>query len=289
MGNFLTNLAKRSFTAAGGMRPHRASLFEPAGFEPASSVSGTIHDSGENTSLETISFSDAEVTAAAPGEAARGSSAKIPVGRKSSGNADVSSPEEKFQDISEDRPKQQSSLPVPSQRKALPARSSQNIEIAQENVRPVAAPGIQPTVIMPSPIESLLAPVPTMPGSGDQRSLRKESSALASPVAPVMPEMPLKEHRNRRSGQDAVSLSHIADRSLTVAQPVAPLARGRTQSKRTFGPPQQEPEPSIHVTIGRVEVRAEVSGQAPRRAERTSSPVMSLEEYLQRRAKRGGE
>jgi len=45
-------------------------------------------------------------------------------------------------------------------------------------------------------------------------------------------------------------------------------------------------EPTVHVTIGRVEVRA-VADQVPRRKERPASPVMSLDEYLTSRSGKG--
>jgi hypothetical protein len=47
------------------------------------------------------------------------------------------------------------------------------------------------------------------------------------------------------------------------------------------------PEPTIQVTIGRIEVRA-ASPQASAPKERSPSPVMSLNDYLQQRSKRGG-
>jgi hypothetical protein len=49
-----------------------------------------------------------------------------------------------------------------------------------------------------------------------------------------------------------------------------------------------EPEPSVHVTIGRIEVRATSESKQVGRP-RTASPVMSLEEYLHRRTQRGGQ
>lgn len=52
---------------------------------------------------------------------------------------------------------------------------------------------------------------------------------------------------------------------------------------------REEREPTIHVTIGRVEVRA-VSTPAPVSGKERSTPrVMSLDEYLQRRTSRGGQ
>ncbi len=61
--------------------------------------------------------------------------------------------------------------------------------------------------------------------------------------------------------------------------------------RRNASPPatEAEPAPSIHVTIGRVEIRAETPAAPPRKAERGASPVMGLEEYLRRKNKRGNE
>ncbi|MFI5101918.1 MAG: hypothetical protein ACHP9V_00965 [Terriglobales bacterium] len=51
-----------------------------------------------------------------------------------------------------------------------------------------------------------------------------------------------------------------------------------------------EPEPSVHVTIGRIEVRASSERESkPVGRPRPASPVMSLEEYLHRRTQRGGQ
>jgi len=49
-----------------------------------------------------------------------------------------------------------------------------------------------------------------------------------------------------------------------------------------------ETEPSVHVTIGRIEVRATSESKQAGRP-RSASPVMSLEEYLHRRTQRGGQ
>ncbi len=47
-------------------------------------------------------------------------------------------------------------------------------------------------------------------------------------------------------------------------------------------------EPTIQVTIGRIEVRATSEGTTPGRL-RPASPVMNLDEYLRHRARRGGQ
>jgi len=47
-------------------------------------------------------------------------------------------------------------------------------------------------------------------------------------------------------------------------------------------------ERNVHVTIGRIEVRA-TSGEKAAVQERPTSPVMGLDEYLRRQARRGGQ
>jgi len=65
------------------------------------------------------------------------------------------------------------------------------------------------------------------------------------------------------------------------------LRSGRASKEGRLTPALSQAEPTIHVTIGRVEVRAEIPNGPARRAERASSPVMGLQEYLQCRGKRG--
>ena len=47
-------------------------------------------------------------------------------------------------------------------------------------------------------------------------------------------------------------------------------------------------ERDVHVTIGRIEVRATDGGKAPVR-DRAASPVMGLDDYLRRQARRGAQ
>lgn len=50
--------------------------------------------------------------------------------------------------------------------------------------------------------------------------------------------------------------------------------------------PNSQPGPTVHVTIGRIEVRAVQSSQAPAKP-RATTPVMNLEDYLMRRGQGG--
>lgn len=63
-----------------------------------------------------------------------------------------------------------------------------------------------------------------------------------------------------------------------------PQESGRAASDQA--PPASAAEPDIHVTIGRIEVRASIEN-SPARPSRPASSAMSLDEYLRRRNQRG--
>lgn len=62
------------------------------------------------------------------------------------------------------------------------------------------------------------------------------------------------------------------------ARPAATREQARPAS------PRETAEPTIHVSIGRIEIRAETEAR-PRRKQAEASPVMSLDDYLRSRAK----
>jgi hypothetical protein len=95
----------------------------------------------------------------------------------------------------------------------------------------------------------------------------------------------------RRSLNDRVeTASRTAGRETRIDHHVAPLLPAKRRAiQPDFTLPARSPEPSIHVTIGRIEIRAEREGTSPRKNERTPSSVMGLEEYLRRKNTRGKE
>lgn len=66
-----------------------------------------------------------------------------------------------------------------------------------------------------------------------------------------------------------------------------PRERGDGPQRATMEEAAQA-ERHVHVTIGRIEVRAASGEKAPAR-ERPVSPVMGLDEYLRRQVRRGGQ
>jgi hypothetical protein len=82
--------------------------------------------------------------------------------------------------------------------------------------------------------------------------------------------------------------SRIRDSAPRVTAAIEPPGTPRFEFARPVPPSRvaSPPEPTIQVTIGRIEVRA-VSPQASTPKERPASPVMSLNDYLRQRSKRG--
>ncbi len=92
----------------------------------------------------------------------------------------------------------------------------------------------------------------------------------------------------------------LTSRADTAQPAVFPLPRSEVTESRVvpvvgmrnpFGMPDRSRnnEPSIHVSIGRIEVRAVSAEAQVKRTERLASPVTSLNEYLQQQAKRRGQ
>jgi len=98
-------------------------------------------------------------------------------------------------------------------------------------------------------------------------------------------------HHRLSERAEAASLATLAaGRETRIDHHAAPLAPPKRRAVQPdFTLPAHSPEPSIHVTIGRIEIRAEREGASPRKTEKAASPVMGLEEYLRRKNTRGKE
>lgn len=286
MGNFLSNLTRRSFTPVSGIRPRLASLFEPAGAVPPT---------------EAALFADGEGETTAPAEEPTGLFALVmprPNEPKPGPQIADSSSEDDLplRNTLEAEPEPQP--PAFERESAQPRLSPRPSHQTIGSVKPerstphVAVLKSQPTAIGSHPSESgALAPSPATVRRDGRLSIENERSAPRPPATSMVAELPARELPNLRSGQDVIPLStNVVNRKSTAGPPLTPsVVRARKQSNRKFEDSRPEAEPVIHVTIGRVEVRAEVSGHSPSRPDRTASPVMSLDEYLRRRAKRGVE
>ena len=110
---------------------------------------------------------------------------------------------------------------------------------------------------------------------------RKTERAATSPPQAETPEPIAKREDQAPTGPKPTPTTTPAAGS-PFALPPAP----RVSAKRPEAQPRGS-EPTIHVSIGRVEIRATREQQSPRR-EKESSPVMSLDDYLRSRPGRRG-
>lgn len=151
-------------------------------------------------------------------------------------------------------PKSDTVHPAPA---VVPHPTVESEEPRSERIALVAIRSVAPaaTVLSPSPS---VAPTSDMP--------RPAAGAIRSQTV---------ESEERRSERFAVAA-------------IRPVASAAPVFSPSLPPAVAPPPPTIHVTIGRVEVRATTTTTtAGSRAKATLPPVMSLEEYLGRRATGG--
>lgn len=106
--------------------------------------------------------------------------------------------------------------------------------------------------------------------AGPKRSASTRPAAESAPIARIEAVPPTPEPTLRPTAFE---------------RPI-PLPFGALRSPpqtRVLQAPFPDPGPTVHVTIGRIEVRAEPNAPPPRR-ERKRSQQMTLEEYLRRRS-----
>ena len=109
-----------------------------------------------------------------------------------------------------------------------------------------------------------------------------ELGPVARPAAPPPPETPHAEAPDRSAPEAIAGARRATPQPPSLVAPAPRIAQGA--APRGPAPPPQ-PETTIEVAIGRIEVRA-APAPAERRAHAPGSPVMSLEAYLQSRTGR---
>jgi hypothetical protein len=163
--------------------------------------------------------------------------------------------------------------PAQAERAELPSPARKNEMIQQPTISPISA-AVSPRAEPDKVIEIHTNIVGVQPPSTDPE---KAISASALPAAvpssqpKVVPER-IDVTRNEQNPQPAVNASQII--------PSLELPEFKPQSRM---PEAQEQPPTIHVTIGRIEVKAAPSAAAPKRGV-PASATMSLDEYLRRRS-----
>jgi hypothetical protein len=122
--------------------------------------------------------------------------------------------------------------------------------------------------------------------SGDDAPKGVPTRELAA--SPTQNESFEKENRGVVLPPKAITELTAQMKNAALAMNVRPGAPARDKAGSASQALATEPEPSVHVTIGRIEVRA-TSESKHAGQPRPASRVMSLEEYLHRRTQRGGQ
>lgn len=175
------------------------------------------------------------------------------------------------------------SIRPPDRRQPLPVpqRRDQRPPLAPPAALP-QGPGPKPETIVSAAAPTTRLQPPSPPGDSTKGAARKHhpDTDTVRPVSvrhgrPVQPD-------TRPEGVLVASLRHPL--------PTAPAVRTPPARRRSGIPapaPQQPQPPDIHVSIGRIEVRATPAGPtAPREPRAATSPVIGLDDYLAERGAR---
>ena len=172
-------------------------------------------------------------------------------------------------------------------------------QLPKDNLDPRSA---EPRPVPTVPHESMPA-IQSLPDKrAEQTSLTPHPVATAKPVRErELQTIAIREKRlledsslQRDSGIKPPAVSDVAPRSNEIQSRESKASPVTVQSRITplteTGPERlplrqtrAQPSPTIHVTIGRIEVRAVQQSQSPAKP-RASQPVMNLDDYLRRRS-----
>lgn len=303
MNDFLSHLVAKSVGATDVILPRPASLFETA--VPGTAVSGTAVTTADAATLEeetilepspakprrrasarpsstiTPSLSPAEDTAhsmampPAGQEAASFTSPPLPdwvnqLRQKVAALSEtavhpMTTPSAVFASPAPERPPLQPGTARPPHRPASP-----ETEATPPPPAPATAPFIMERVITETRLVERAEPSQTRPPQAEQPAIVPAVTTVPTPSSEPLPD------REQPAAVQKIIVTQT--RPFTPPQTPAPLP------PPTPAAAAASPAPAIHVTIGRVEVRA-TPPAAKERPHRSQSPVMSLDDYLRQRAK----
>ena len=272
MSDFLTSLTARSFGTETMIRPRISSLFEPV-------------RNFDTPSPEPVAANPTETDVSTENEAEANFERKISRPRTSL--------HERVSDVTHPTDENPASLVIASPRDDFARRKTtarideewQQHEWKEEDtaltatVRPRRTPLSQSGNLNDS--ESLLRP--ELEDVAPQRAAAKPRA-----VSPAHDEPLEKDHRGLVLAPNAVAELTAQMKNAALAMNIATGSPRKEQAGSARPVQARESEPVVHVTIGRIEVRATSESKNVGRP-RIASPVMSLEDYLHRRSQRGNQ
>jgi len=278
MSDYFGNLVARSIEPSVGVRPRIPSMFEPS--------SGPA-PRGETVELEADSHDQAAPSA--------------PTTKKSSAfpkMAQTTEPSAARDNNSENNfaPPISAAHDVAANSKPIAGRPPESVQVTNDvppariprvpaAIRPVVQstlaaqgnlpPASKPQILPPKTVEPLIQhrAEPTAP-------LRSDVSPKTAPAPTNSIAVPRAQNAHSASTEIPVRPARPAREPNSFSAAVAP----RRAATRLPTTPMPAPQPTIQVTIGRLEVRAAAPTTNLLRAKTKKEPAMSLETYLQRRA-----
>jgi hypothetical protein len=151
----------------------------------------------------------------------------------------------------------------------------------------VGAPKVRPRRALVSQAENANESEPALRSHSEDGTPKRVSTRTAAASA-IRDESSENDHRGLVLPPKLFPELKAQMKNAALAMNVGPGTPKREKAGSAWPALPAEPEPSVHVTIGRIEVRATSESKQAGRP-RTASPVMSLEEYLHRRTQRGGQ
>ena len=288
MRNFLTRLAARSFGVETGVRPRLASIFEPKRGVASPHTSSQVERE----------FVEEGAEAGERGEIRnRRRPDPLPSPRRAVLDPDPQPEAES--------PRRRNTSPV---NLAIEQNDDFQIERAQSKTDPDPQPAL-------SREELLAGPLRTQPAVRQQENDQRSEVRPPARPAPRVQEATNTPAPSHSVGMDqehddgvardfkparrvdpesqpallqpSPAIAGLAERMRDAASAMNSAAPTRENNRGADRAAVPAAEPIVHVTIGRVEVRA--TTESPRAGKsRVPSPVMGLDEYLQRQSQRGG-
>lgn len=259
MTDFLTRLAERSLGVGEVVQPRPASLFDPRGAVDAPTLVGDLEVVERRIAVRPSQTPAQRAAAPQPAEGPRAAAERLPA--PPPGAVDAPGPVESSggsEPHSAQTAAAASAPPPPSVAPALAA------EAAGDDARPPAP--VPTTVVVQATRVELREPDGTPP----ERPRRRAHTAQVPP--PSVPARP----PDGGERELAASSSPAALEPDWRNAPPAP-AQARAPAAET---------PVVHVTIGRVDVRAVLPAPPPERAAPRHRPRLTLDEYLRKDGRR---
>lgn len=270
MTDFLTSLAARSFGSGTVIRPRVASLFEPVHHADAAVREGMAEP------IETTIAREVDVESHARPSVIR--------------SARPLREEDNAKDAKRTANEGPVSAVVPRpQADSAHRKITVSTDEGPEDADTVVATAVRPLRMLPSRQQERQDSNESDPSQ--RAAFENEVWKHVSPRAPAASSLREEfdvEQENRGLVLPSKEVTDLAAQMKDTALAMKVGTAKQDRAGRALPALAAESEPSVHITIGRIEVRATSESKHAGRP-RATSPVMSLEEYLRQRTLRGGQ